>query len=170
MKYLKHLEFILTTALLIIIITLLITYTFSAIFIHTGLSFITVFLTYFFQTIILIISTSFLLSKFKKEYFDKLNELKVGPLKKVVFAVIFSIMLMVLLFFFDYLFSWIIDYGLSNKYGHYLDELVMPEDGSIMPENDSFKLMPITLQNIIFNILAFVIILFISKAKYKTNE
>jgi hypothetical protein len=166
----KHLEFIFSTTLLITIVSLIFTYLFAWLFIYSGLSGAEVFITFLIQSVIFILSTAYFLKKLSSDYFNDLNKKGIAPLKKIAFAIIFTITLFVTLFTLDYLFSWIINFGLSNKYGNYLDSLFSTDGEPIVPDNDSFKLMPITLQNITFNILAFVIILFVSKAKYKTNE
>jgi len=170
MKYIKHLEFIFSASLLIVLITLTLTYLLAAILAHSGLSSAKLFTTYFLQAVILIFSSNWILKKLSHEYFTTLNKGGIIKLKKIVFGIFFSLVLIVLLITLDYVISWIIDFGLSYKYGSYMDKLLSPEDGSLVSEKESFTHIPITLQNIVFNIFAFIIIIFVSKAKYKVSE
>jgi hypothetical protein len=165
MKTLKHFEFVVLIPLLIIILTLIVTYTFASVSVYIGLNGWTLILTYFIQLTALLILTVFFLRKSSKEYFKIMVNMKINPINSFLFCFLFSLIIMLSLFLFDYFFSWIIKFSLSDIYGSYLDNLLDSPDVATK-NSSSFKILPITLQNIVLNVIGFLMILIISKRLY----
>lgn len=162
----QHSLFIFTSNMLIAIIVITVSYLTSIFLGLREITFSKIGLVFFLQSLTFVLASYFVLKNDLHKYLeDVIGELK-KPINGFIFALFFSFGGMLTVILLDYIFSFFFDFGMSEKYGVYLDTITdMPQ--STIDNNNSFKALPLTLQNLILNILSFFIIFIISFKMYK---
>lgn len=169
MKKFHTTQLIIFISLASVISTIAFSYLIAVLFAINGVSIGELGIVYFLQSFFWVLSTSFFSKKFFPEYFAEIKGAKKKTLNSFVFAICFSLFLLSTLLVMDYLISLPFNFGMSLKYGEKLDSLLENPSGITHPE-ESFQLVPLSLQNLLFNLLAFIVIFFISKNRYKKHS